>query len=361
MEENNGAKIKVIGIGGGGGNAVSRMAEVNLQGVQLAAINTDAQVLRISKAQTTLQIGEKLTGGLGAGGDPEIGLKAAEESREEIAMLLDGLDMVFITAGMGGGTGTGGAPVVAKIAKEAGILTTAIVTRPFTFEGRTRAERADEGIRRLKENVDTLITISNDRLLDISPTDIPLTKAFETVDDVLRQGVQGISDLITIPGMINLDFADVRSIMKDAGTAMMGIGAGEGEDKAKQAAQNAISSPLLEGSIRGAKRVIMNVTGGIELSLHEVTEAASLIHEAVSDDADIIFGVVIQDDLGTQTRMTVIATGFVDGFEEESEEAVDEEAILARLRRGAVDNDLDIPAFLRKGEPETIPGRRDRG
>jgi cell division protein FtsZ len=271
------ARLMVVGVGGGGGNAVDRMFTSNNKVVELVVANTDAQVLDVVQGHRTLQLGHKLTAGLGAGGNPEIGRLAAEESKEVIVDLLNGVDMVFITAGMGGGTGTGAAPVIASIAKEAGILTTAIVTRPFSFEGLARAEKAEAGIARLAQCVDALICISNDKLLKVAPTDTPITKAFEIADEVLRQGVEGISDLITIPGMINLDFADIESVMRDAGTAMMGIGEGTGEGKTKEAARNAISSPLLDGSILGARKVIMNITGGSDLTLEEVTSAASLI------------------------------------------------------------------------------------
>jgi cell division protein FtsZ len=345
------ARLMVLGVGGGGGNAVDRMFDRRVNGVELVAVNTDAQVLDVVRAHRPLQIGRNLTGGLGAGGDPEIGRLAAEESREEIVDLLRGVDMVFITAGMGGGTGTGGAPVIAALAKEAGILTTAIVTRPFSFEGITRAEKAEGGIARLAQGVDALICISNDKLLRVAPADTPITKAFELADEILRQGVEGISDLITVPGMINLDFADIESVMRGAGTAMMGIGEGEGEGKTKEAARNAISSPLLDGSIRGARKVIMNITGGSDLSLAEVTEAASLIREAVSDRADIIFGTAIRDGV-EKVRLTVIATGFSVSYVGEDEEGapLTSDTMLARLEqesRIGVD-DFDIPTFLRR-------------
>jgi len=346
------ARLMVVGVGGGGGNAVDRMYDTRVNGVELVVVNTDAQVLDVVKAQRTLQIGRKLTNGLGAGGNPEVGRMAAEESREEILDMLAGIDMVFITAGMGGGTGTGAAPVIAALAKEAGILTTGIVTRPFSFEGLARAEKAESGIARLSQAVDALICISNDKLLKVAPADTPITRAFEIADEVLRQGVEGISDLITIPGMINLDFADIESVMREAGTAMMGIGVGEGDSKTKDAARNAISSPLLDGSIQGAEKVIMNITGGSDLTLEEVTEAASLIREAVSDRADIIFGTAIRDGMDS-VRLTVIATGFSATYGVEDEEAAPlaNESILAKLeqesRVGA--DDLDIPTFLRKG------------
>jgi len=345
------ATLMVVGVGGGGGNAVDRMFDAKSNGVDLVVVNTDAQVLEVVRAHRTLQLGRKLTSGLGAGGNPEIGRLAAEESKEEIVDLLNGVDMVFITAGMGGGTGTGAASVIAAVAKEAGILTTAIVTRPFSFEGLARAERAEAGIARLAQSVDALICISNDKLLKVAPTDTPITKAFEIADEILRQGVEGISDLITIPGMINLDFADIESVMRDAGTAMMGIGEGEGDGKTKEAARNAISSPLLDGSIQGARKVIMNITGGSDLTLEEVTSAASLIREAVSDRADIIFGTAIREGM-EKVRLTVIATGFsVEyGREEEDGPSLSNESMLSRLEqesRVGVD-DFDIPTFLRR-------------
>jgi len=346
------ASLMVVGVGGGGGNAVDRMFDTRVNGVELVAVNTDAQVLEVVRCHRTLQLGGKLTGGLGAGGNPEIGRLAAEESHEQIIDLLSGIDMVFITAGMGGGTGTGAAPVIAKLAKEAGILTTGIVTRPFSFEGLARAEKAEAGIARLSQAVDALICISNDKLLKVAPAETPITKAFEIADEVLRQGVEGISDLITVPGMINLDFADIESVMRNAGTAMMGIGEGEGEGKTKEAARNAISSPLLDGSIQGARKVIMNITGGSDLTLEEVTSAANLIREAVSDRADIIFGTAIRDGLET-VRLTVIATGFSVEYGQDDDEGppLSNETMLAKLEKesrvGA--DDFDIPTFLRRG------------
>jgi len=345
------ANLMVIGVGGGGGNAVDRMFSTSGNGVELVVANTDAQVLEVVRAHRTLQLGRKLTSGLGAGGNPEIGRLAAEESKEEIIDLLNGIDMVFITAGMGGGTGTGGAPVIAAAAKEAGILTTAIVTRPFSFEGLARAEKAESGIARLAQSVDALICISNDKLLKVAPTDTPITRAFEIADEVLRQGVEGISDLITVPGMINLDFADIESVMRDAGTAMMGIGEGDGDGRTKEAARNAISSPLLDGSIQGARKVIMNITGGSGLTLEEVTSAASLIREAVSDRADIIFGTAIREGM-ENVRLTVIATGFsVEyGRDEDDGPSLSNDSMLAKLEqesRVGVD-DFDIPTFLRR-------------
>ena len=345
------ARLMVIGVGGGGGNAVDRMFTSSNEVVELVVANTDAQVLDVVRGHRTLQLGQKLTSGLGAGGNPDIGRAAAEESKEAIVDLLNGVDMVFITAGMGGGTGTGAAPVIAAIAKEAGILTTGIVTRPFSFEGLARAQKAEEGIARLSDAVDALICISNDKLLKVTPTDTPITKAFEIADEVLRQGVEGISDLITIPGMINLDFADIESVMRDSGTAMMGIGEGTGDGKTKEAARNAISSPLLDGSIQGARKVIMNITGGSDLTLEEVTSAASLIREAVSDSADLIFGTAIREGMES-VRLTVVATGFSAeyGRGEEDGPPLSNDNMLAQLSqesRAGVD-DFDIPAFLRR-------------
>lgn len=348
------ARLMVVGVGGGGGNAVDRMMRAGLQGVELVAVNTDAQVLAIVQAHQHLQIGRKLTGGLGAGGDPEIGRLAAEESREEIADLLQGLDMVFITAGMGGGTGTGAAPIIAEVAKELGVLTVAIVTRPFSFEGLARAQRAEVGVQNLSHSVDAIVTISNDKLLKVAPPDMPLTQAFALVDEVLRQGVQGITDLITVPGLINLDFADVESVLRGAGTAMMGIGEAEGENKTREAARRAISSPLLDATVKGAKKAILNITGGDDLTLEEVTEAAGVVHEALSDKADLIFGATIRDGM-QRARVTVIATGFPPLSGEEVTES-EEEAILERIEReGIVRDDYDIPTFLRRSRKTELP------
>lgn len=304
------AKIKVIGVGGGGCNAVNRMIENSVSGVEFWAINTDAQALAQSVATQRLQIGEKLTRGLGAGGNPAIGQKAAEESRDEIAMALENTDLVFITAGMGGGTGTGAASVVAEIAKEMGCLTVGVVTRPFTFEGHRRKSQAEDGIASLQSRVDTLIVIPNNQLLSVIPPETPLQESFRIADDTLRQGVQGISDIITIPGMVNVDFADVRAVMADAGSALMGIGIGSGKSRAKEGAIAAISSPLLESSIEGAKAVVINITGGVDLTLHEVNTAAETIYEMVDPNANIIFGAVIDEKMQGEIRITVIATGF---------------------------------------------------
>ncbi|MBO3460802.1 cell division protein FtsZ [Aetokthonos hydrillicola Thurmond2011] len=304
------ANIKVIGVGGGGGNAVNRMIASDVTNVEFWTINTDAQALTLASATSRLQIGQKLTRGLGAGGNPAIGQKAAEESRDEIATALEGADLVFITAGMGGGTGTGAAPIVAEVAKEMGALTVGVVTRPFIFEGRRRTSQAEQGIEALKSRVDTLIIIPNNKLLEVIPEQTPVQEAFRYADDVLRQGVQGISDIITIPGLVNVDFADVRAVMADAGSALMGIGIGSGKSRAREAAIAAISSPLLESSIEGARGVVFNITGGSDLTLHEVNAAAETIYEVVDPNANIIFGAVIDDRLQGEVRITVIATGF---------------------------------------------------
>ena len=304
------AKIKVVGVGGGGNNAVNRMITSGLQGVEFIAINCDAQALLLSKAQNRIQIGEKLTKGLGAGANPEIGQKAAEESKEILIEQLRGADMVFVTAGMGGGTGTGAAPIVAECAREAGALTVGVVTKPFSFEGKRRMNQAEAGIVNLKDRVDTLITIPNDRLLQVIDRRTSMIDAFRIADDVLRQGVQGISDLISVPGLINADFADVKTIMSNAGSALMGIGTAKGENGAVAAAEAAIKSPLLEASIEGARGVLFNITGGKDLSLFDVTEASNIITEAVDPDANIIFGAVIDEKLDDEIRVTVIATGF---------------------------------------------------
>ncbi|WP_332632190.1 cell division protein FtsZ [Halalkalibacter flavus] len=306
------AQIKVIGVGGGGSNAVNRMIENGLQGVEFIAVNTDAQALHLSKAEAKLQLGGKLTRGLGAGANPDIGKKAAEESREQLEEVLQGADMVFITAGMGGGTGTGAAPVIAEVAKELGALTVGVVTRPFTFEGRKRSTHAASGIQALKEKVDTLIVIPNDRLLEIVDKNTPMLEAFREADNVLRQGVQGISDLIAVPGLINLDFADVKTIMSEKGSALMGIGIATGENRASEAAKKAISSPLLETSVDGAQGVLMNITGGSNLSLYEVHEAAEIVSAASDQEVNMIFGSVINENLKDEIVVTVIATGFDD-------------------------------------------------
>ncbi|HLV02972.1 MAG TPA: cell division protein FtsZ [Actinomycetaceae bacterium] len=306
------AVIKVVGIGGGGVNAVNRMIEVGLKGVEFIAINTDAQALLMSDADVKLDVGRELTRGLGAGADPEVGKKAAEDHAEEIEEVLRGADMVFVTAGEGGGTGTGGAPVVARIARSLGALTIGVVTRPFTFEGRRRSTQAEAGIEALRAEVDTLIVIPNDRLLSISDRNVSVLDAFKSADQVLLSGVQGITDLITTPGLINLDFADVKSVMQGAGSALMGIGSARGEDRAIQAAELAISSPLLEASIDGAYGVLLSIQGGSDLGLFEIHEAARLVQEAAHPEANIIFGNVVDDALGDEVRVTVIAAGFDD-------------------------------------------------
>ncbi|WP_027339296.1 cell division protein FtsZ [Halonatronum saccharophilum] len=351
------ANIKVVGVGGGGNNAVNRMIESGLNGVEFIAVNTDGQALVSSRAEVTLKIGDKLTNGLGAGANPEIGQEAARESKEMIADALGDSDMVFITAGMGGGTGTGAAPVVAEIAKEAGALTVGVVTKPFTVEGRQRMQKAQGGIEELKGKVDTLIIIPNDRLLDVVEKQTTLIDAFKTADDVLRQGVQGISDLITITGLINLDFADVKTIMTDAGSALMGIGNATGDNRAADAAKAAIASPLLEASIDGAKGVLLNITGGRDLGLHEANEAAKVISEVADPEANIILGTVVDENLESEVKVTVIATGFDGGGSksQEKEKVVKEEEVEEEtLKRDDLDikpfsnDDLDIPAFLRR-------------
>lgn len=304
-----GANIKVIGVGGAGGNAVNRMIEEHVQGVEFIVANTDTQALNLSNADTKIQLGQKITKGLGAGSLPEIGLKAAEESEEQIRKSLEGADLVFVTAGMGGGTGTGAAPVVAKIAKDLGALTVGVVTRPFTFEGPKRGRAAAEGLKNLKENVDTLVVISNNRLLEIVDRKTPMLEAFREADNVLRQGVQGISDLITSPGYVNLDFADVKTVMKDQGTALMGIGQASGENRTAEATKKAISSPLLEVSIDGAEQILLNITGGADLSLYEAQDASEIVANASSSDVNIIFGTSINEELGDEVVVTVIATG----------------------------------------------------
>jgi cell division protein FtsZ len=359
------ARIKVVGVGGGGCNAVDRMIDEGLQGVEFVAINTDAQALMLSKATTRVRVGEKLTRGLGSGGDPEVGRKATEESAEELYTVLKGSDMVFITAGMGGGTGTGGAPVVAQIAKEVGALTIGVVTRPFTFEGSRRIQSAEAGISRLKEQADTLIVIPNDRLLQIVDKRANLQQAFRMADDVLRQGVQGISELITVPGLINLDFADVRTIMSEGGAALMAVGTAKGEDAARVAAEQAISSQLLDITIDGARGILFNVTGGPDLTLFDVNQAAAIIKETAHPDVNLIFGAVIDPNMKDAVRITVIATGFERTgaprriVEPSSSEArptpVEQPASSQPARPVSRDfqprsfntEDLDIPTFLR--------------
>ena len=364
------ARIKVIGCGGGGTNAVNRMIEAGLVGVEFIAMNTDIQVLDVSSADYKLQLGENLTRGLGAGGSPDVGRAAAEESKSDIKKALEGADMVFITAGMGGGTGTGSAPVIAEIAKEMNILTVAVVTKPFKFEGPRRARLAEEGVDNLKDKVDTVIIIPNDRLLGVVEKRATLVEAFKEADDVLRQGVQGISDIITIPGIINVDFADVRTIMTNAGTALMGIGVASGDHRAIDAAQAAIASPLLETSIEGARAALINITGGPDMTLAEVHEATELIQQATdAEDANIIFGIVQDPRLLDEVRITVLATG----FEQRPPAPGARTAVAATARTqtattaatsggtateprpdsapprpASPDNDVDIPAFLRR-------------
>ena len=360
------ARIKVVGVGGGGCNAVDRMIDEGLQGVEFVGINTDAQALMLSKASTRVRVGEKLTRGLGSGGDPDVGRKATEESAEELYEVLKGSDMVFITAGMGGGTGTGGVSIVAQIAKEVGSLTIGVVTRPFTFEGARRIQAAEAGIAKLKEQADTLIVIPNDRLLQIVDKRANLQQAFRMADDVLRQGVQGISELITVPGLINLDFADVRTIMSEGGAALMAVGLAKGEDAARVAAEQAISSQLLDITIDGARGILFNVTGGPDLTLFDVNQAAAIIKETAHPDVNLIFGAVIDQNMKDTVRITVIATGFertgmprrvVETPAVEHRETLDvrETASVSQSRTPAREfqprafntEDLDIPAFLR--------------
>src|SRR5918994_825797 len=354
------AVIKVVGVGGGGTNAVNRMVDAGLKGVEFIAVNTDAQALQMCDADIKLQIGGQLTRGLGAGADPEIGYGAANESRDDIKESLKGADMVFVTAGEGGGTGTGAAPVIAEVAKhEIGALTVGVVTRPFTFEGAQRGRQAAEGIDRLREQVDTLIVIPNERLLSIVERRTSILDAFREADNVLRQGVQGITDLITIPGLINLDFADVRTIMHDAGTALMGIGEASGEQRAAEAAKNAISSPLLEQSVEGAMGILLNITGGTDLGLYEVNEAAEIIQGAADQNSNIIFGAVVDDTMTDAVRVTVIATGFerpsrTPLFEEDStgrrREPRRRDVKLDERQRASLeisDDEIDVPSFLK--------------
>jgi len=375
-ELENFARIRVVGVGGGGSNAVNRMIAANVGGVDFVVINTDSQALLLSEAPTRVHIGEKSTRGLGAGGNPEQGEKAAAESIEELKQVLKGSDMVFITAGMGGGTGTGAAPAVAKVAREQGALTIGVVTTPFMFEGSQRSRVAEEGLERLNEHVDTLIVIPNDRLLELTDKRVSLTESFHMADDVLRQGIQGISELITIPGLVNLDFADVRTIMSEGGAALMAVGTGEGDDRARIAAEQAISSRLLDVTIDGAQGILFNVTGGPDMSLYEVNQAAAIIRETAHPDANMIFGAVIDEGMGDEIRITVIATGFerstpsrrqmlqerygnVAGDssppsratpattaapERAPQEVAQEEAVQPKFSP----NNLDIPAFLRR-------------
>ncbi len=346
------AVIKVVGVGGGGSNAVSRMVEAGMSGVEFVAVNTDAQALLMVDADVKIHVGSKATRGLGAGADPRVGLAAAQESRDELKEALKGADMVFVTAGEGGGTGTGGAPVVAEIGRELDALTVGVVTRPFAFEGRLRAEQAEVGIQNLRDNVDTLIVIENDRLLQVVERTTPVTDAFRMVDDILRQGVQGITDLITVPGLVNLDFADVRTIMRDAGSALMGIGVARGENRAVEAARAAISSPLLETSLDGATGILLNITGGSDLGLFEVNEAAEVVTSAADSNANVIFGAVIDDAMGDDVRVTAIATGFGGRprrrRREPGTEASDRERRPAMTGPSVTDVEIDIPSFLKE-------------
>jgi len=341
------ANIKVIGVGGGGNNAVNRMINAGLKGVEFISVNTDSQALQMALANNKIQIGSKLTKGLGAGANPDIGQKAAEESREDIEQILRGADMVFVTAGMGGGTGTGAAPVVAEIAKQLGALTVGVVTKPFTFEGKRRAQQAETGITTLKEKVDTLITIPNDRLLQVVEKNTSIMEAFRIADDILRQGVQGISDLIAVPGLINLDFADVKTIMKEAGSALMGIGRASGENRATEAAKQAICSPLLETSIEGARGVLLNITGGNSLGLFEVNEAADIIFQSADAEANIIFGAVIDERMEDDITVTVIATGFDQRILSRAQKPRKTDSGV-EIKPVSSNDELDIPAFLRR-------------
>ena len=356
------ATIKVIGVGGAGNNAVNRMIEAGIRNVEFIAVNTDRQTLNESKASSKIKIGEKLTRGLGAGANPDIGSQAAEESRAEIAEVLKGADMVFVTAGMGGGTGTGAAPIVAATAKEMGILTIGVVTKPFTFEGKKRLAQAERGITSLKGKVDTLVVIPNDKLLQVIDRKTSMIEAFRMADDVLRQGVQGISDLISVPGVINLDFADVRTIMLNQGMAHMGIGCASGENRAEDAAKQAIQSPMLETSIEGARGIIINITGGSDMGLHEANTAAELVQRSADPEANIIFGTVIDESMGDELQITVIATGFEKEDERRASSPYENIVADAWRKRSAgsmssVSNssndsngDLDIPTFLRKNK-----------
>jgi len=345
------AVIKVVGVGGGGTNAVNRMVDAGLSGVEFVAVNTDAQALMMCDADVKIHIGSKATRGLGAGADPAVGLAAAQESRDELKEALKGADMIFVTAGEGGGTGTGGAPVVAELARELEALTVGVVTKPFVFEGRKRSQQAELGIQNLRDRVDTLIVIENDRLLQVVEKRTSVVDAFRMADDVLRQGVQGITDLITVPGLVNLDFADVRTIMRDAGSALMGIGIASGENRASEAARAAVSSPLLETSIEGATGILLNITGGPEIGLFEVNEAAEVVTSAADQNANVIFGAVIDDALGDDIRVTVIATGFGAQRRRRRRDGAAEAPIPSGVPGGGFeipDEALDVPSFLRE-------------
>jgi len=344
------AVIKVVGVGGGGTNAVNRMVDAGLTGVEFVAVNTDAQALMMCDADVKIHIGSQATRGLGAGADPVVGLAAAQESRDELKEALKGADMVFVTAGEGGGTGTGGAPIVAELARELQALTVGVVTKPFVFEGRKRTQQADQGIESLRDRVDTLIVIENDRLLQVVEKRTSVTEAFRMADDILRQGVQGITDLITVPGLVNLDFADVRTIMRDAGSALMGIGTASGENRATEAARSAVSSPLLETSIEGATGILLNITGGADIGLFEVNEAAEVVTGAADANANVIFGAVIDDAMGDEVRVTVIATGFGGLRRRRRREPSEAPIPSAPLPGGGFeipDEALDVPSFLR--------------
>ncbi len=342
------AVIKVVGVGGGGTNAVNRMVDAGLTGVEFIAVNTDAQALMMCDADVKIHIGSKVTRGLGAGADPAVGHAAAQESRDELKESLKGADMVFVTAGEGGGTGTGAAPIVAELARELDALTVGVVTRPFAFEGRRRSEQAERGIENLRDRVDTLIVIENDRLLQVVEKRTSIVEAFRMADDVLRQGVQGITDLITVPGLVNLDFADVRTIMTDAGSALMGIGSAGGESRAAEAARAAVSSPLLEASIEGATGILLNITGGPEIGLFEVNEAAEVVTSAADQNANVIFGAVIDQNIGDEVRVTVIATGFGGAQRRRRRRDVGEAPTPHPSEGFEIANDvLDVPSFLR--------------
>ena len=338
------ATIKVIGVGGAGNNAVNRMIDAGIKNVEFIAVNTDRQALQLSKASTKIQIGEKLTRGLGAGANPDIGAQAAEESKAEVAEALRGADMVFVTSGMGGGTGTGAAPIVAATAKEMGILTIGVVTKPFTFEGKKRLAQAERGIENLKGKVDTLVVIPNDKLLQVIDRKTSIVEAFRMADDVLRQGVQGISDLISVPGLINLDFADVKTVMEKSGTAIIGIGCNAGENRAIEAARQAVANSLLEATIEGATNAIVNVTGGKNLTLFEIEDAVETVREAANSDINIIFGAIKNENLTDEVIVTVIATGF---DEETGEEALFSDELPKRRSKPEVDDEYEIPPFLR--------------
>jgi cell division protein FtsZ len=339
------ALIRVVGVGGGGTNAVNRMVDAGLSGVEFIAVNTDAQALMACDADVKIHIGSAATRGLGAGADPAVGHAAAQESRDELKEALKGADMIFITAGEGGGTGTGGAPILADLGRELGALTVGVVTRPFAFEGRKRAQQAEQGVESLRDKVDTLIVIENDRLLQVVEKQTSVVDAFRMADDVLRQGVQGITDLITVPGLVNLDFADVRTIMRNAGSALMGIGAASGDSRAAEAARSAVSSPLLESSIEGATGILLNITGGPDIGLFEVNEAAEVVTSAADQNANIIFGAVIDDAIGDEVRVTVIATGF--GAQRRRRAAADVPAAVPSGTTERGEDGLDVPSFLR--------------